>query len=169
MATDLEVLNNFLDNQLKPDLIHSYKNVPNGSGGLKASGNWANELESFVEETDKGFRFGMKGTHYSFYMQNGRRQNKDQSKEGIKKFVGWAGNTFLKKWVKDKGLNISPFAVAYKIATEGIEVPNYYNDGSLLSFINTDYFKEISRTLVSSKINKLSSDIIKMYRGNENI
>jgi hypothetical protein len=35
--------------------------------------------------------------------------------------------------VADKGLNINPFAVAHKIANEGIKVPNQNNSGRLLS------------------------------------
>ena len=50
----------------------------------------------------------------------------------------WAGSTFLKKWVADKGLDISPFAVAYKIAREGIRVPNQHNDGALISSVIND-------------------------------
>ena len=68
-------------------------------------------------------------------MVNGRNRNQSNDKETIKKWVGWAGSTFLKKWVEDKGLDISPFAVARKIATKGIRVPNQHNEGTLISSV----------------------------------
>jgi len=71
-------------------------------------------------------------------MVNGRGKNSSQDKEAVRKWVGWAGSTFLKKWVADKGLDISPFAVAYKIARQGIRVPNENNDGRLISSVIND-------------------------------
>ena len=70
-------------------------------------------------------------------MVHGRGKNSSQDKEAVRKWVGWAGSTFLKKWVEDKGLDISPFAVAYKIARQGIRVPNENNDGRLISEVIT--------------------------------
>ena len=70
-------------------------------------------------------------------MVHGRGKNSSQDKDAVRKWVGWAGSTFLKKWVGDKGLDISPFVVAYKIARQGIRVPNENNDGMLISEVIT--------------------------------
>ena len=39
--------------------------------------------------------------------------------------------------MQNKRLNINPFAVAYKIAREGIKVPNKFNPGTLISDVFT--------------------------------
>lgn len=113
----------------KQELIDKYKSM-----GLKASGAFEDGLTT---ETDENSTKIWTVPH-TWYMVNGRNQNIKQDKESIKKWVGWAGSTFLKKWVEDKGLDISPFAVAYKIARQGISVPNRYNDGTLISSVIND-------------------------------
>jgi hypothetical protein len=115
--------------QTKEELIDKYKSM-----GLKASGAFE---EGLTTETDENSTKIWTVPH-TWYMVNGRNRNSSQDKEKIKKWVGWAGSTFLKKWVEDKGLDISPFAVAYKIAREGIRVPNQYNDGTLISSVIND-------------------------------
>jgi hypothetical protein len=150
MKTNKEVLKEFLDNQLKKDLIESYDRLK-----LRASGKWADSLESFINETDSGVNFGMIGQHYSWFMQKGRKRNKLQSEDDINKFIRWAGSTFLKKWVEDKELLISPYYVAWKIATKGITVPNRYNKGTLLNFVTKDYFSDIVKKTYLTEIKDL--------------
>jgi len=113
----------------KQELIDKYKSI-----GLKASGAFEDGLST---ETDENSTKIWTVPH-TWYMVNGRGANSKQSEEDVKKWVGWAGSTFLKKWVEDKGLDISPFAVAYKIAREGIRVPNQHNDGTLISSVIND-------------------------------
>lgn len=113
----------------KQELIDRYKSM-----GLKASGAFEDGLTT---ETDES-RTQIWTVPHTWFMVNGRNQNIKQDKESIKKWVGWAGSTFLKKWVEDKGLDISPFAVAWKIARQGIQVPNRYNEGTLISSVIND-------------------------------
>ena len=115
--------------QRKEELIDKYKSM-----GLKASGAFEDGLTT---ETDENSTKIWTVPH-TWYMVNGRNRNSSQDKEKIKKWVGWAGSTFLKKWVADKGLDISPFAVAYKIARQGIQVPNQHNEGTLISAVIND-------------------------------
>ena len=148
-----ETLLKFLDSKLKVDLLESYEKT-----NRKASGNWGDKLNSFVETTDKGYRFGMKGEYYTYWMQNGRNQNKDQSPEGLLRFARWAGSNFIKKWLDDKGLTANPFAVAYSIAKKG------YEPKPLLDFINADYFAQIAKEIGNVTINEFTSDFIKMFK-----
>ena len=113
----------------KQELINKYHSL-----GLKASGEFEKGLTTDTTES----RTQIWTAPHTWYMVNGRNQNIKQDKESIKKWVGWAGSTFLKKWVEDKGLDISPFAAAYKIARQGISVPNRYNDGTLISSVIND-------------------------------
>ena len=106
--------------------------------GMPASGEWEQNVHARSNE--------IWGRDYTEYLVLGRGPNQDQSPEALKRWVGWAGSTILKDWVQAKGLNINPFAVAYKIAREGT---NYYPQGTdLLEVLEsqevTDYIaKEI--------------------------
>ena len=122
------ILNEWAE-RTKQELIDKYKSM-----GLKASGAFEDGLST---ETDENSTKIWTVPH-TWYMVNGRGKNSSQDKEAVRKWVGWAGSTFLKKWVEDKGLDISPFAVAYKIAREGIRVPNQHNDGTLISSVIND-------------------------------
>ena len=122
------ILNEWAE-RTKQELIDKYKSM-----GLKASGAFEDGLSTETNES----RTQIWTVPHTWYMVNGRGKNSSQDKEAVRKWVGWAGSTFLKKWVDDKGLSISPFAVAYKIAREGIRVPNQYNDGTLISSVIND-------------------------------
>ena len=113
----------------KQELIDRYKSM-----GLKASGAFEEGLSTETDESSTKIWT----VPHTWFMVNGRNRNASQDKDKVKKWVGWAGSTFLKKWVEDKGLDISPFAVAYKIAREGIRVPNQHNDGTLISSVIND-------------------------------
>ena len=122
-----QILNDWSEHT-KQELIGKYRSM-----GLKASGAFENGLTTDTTEN----RTQIWTVPHTWYMVNGRGKNSSQDKEAVRKWVGWAGSTFLKKWVDDKGLDISPFAVAYKIARQGIRVPNDKNDGRLISEVIT--------------------------------
>lgn len=140
----------FLDTKLRADMIQNYETLKR-----KASGNWANQLEPYSNETKEGYNFGMKGAFYTVWLQNGRNKNKDQSEEGILKFVRLAGSTFIKKWVDDKGINFNPFAVAFKIAREG-----YNGTPNLLNKFDADYFTDATSQIINQKITDIRIEII---------
>ena len=123
-----QILNDWSE-RTKQELIGKYRSM-----GLKASGAFENGLTTDTTEN----RTQIWTVPHTWYMVNGRGKNSSQDKEAVRKWVGWAGSTFLKKWVDDKGLDISPFAVAYKIAREGIRVPNQHNEGTLISSVIND-------------------------------
>lgn len=126
-----EKLNQFAA-ELIADLRTNYNDM-----GLRASGRWASSLNSEVDIKETGFSISIKGQNYTNWLENGRLPNSNQDKQSLRKWVGWAGNTFLRQWVQDKSLPLNPFAVAYKIARDGIKVPNSYNRGGLVSDVVT--------------------------------
>ncbi len=87
--------------------------------GMPASGEWEQNVHAKGNE--------IWGRDYTEYLALGRGPNNDQSPEALKAWVGWAGSTILAQWVQDKGLNINPYAVAWKIAREGT---SYYPEGT---------------------------------------
>ena len=121
------ILNKWSEDTVK-ELIDKYRSM-----GLKASGAFEDGLT--IENGDMSTAIWT--VPHTWFMVNGRNRNSNQDEKAINKWVGWAGSTFLKKWVDEKGLDISPFAVAYKIARQGIRVPNENNDGMLISEVIT--------------------------------
>lgn len=132
--------------------------------GLQASGNWGRELEDRNTVTESRIRIQILGAKYTGALVDGRSPNRNQSDDSIRAFVGWAGSTWLKDWVEQKGIDASPYAIAYKIARQGIKVPNTNNPGTLISDVITkkrieDLLKSIGM-VVSTKI---TSDIKKLF------
>ncbi len=133
MATcDFSTINDWNESR-KLQLITNYNQM-----GLRASGSWALSLNPSVIDRGTGIIVQMQANGYSQQMIKGRRKNLNQDPETIRKWVGWAGNTFIKEWVKDKGLTLNPFAVAYSIAINGIDVPNKHNTGELMDGVLSD-------------------------------
>ena len=120
--TTAEILAAWMDEQ-KVSLLQKYE-----SSGRKASGRFGQSVR--IDNKDAGSQ--MYGASHIWQMVNGRAPNQNQSPDAIRRWVGWAGSTFLKDWVQAKGVSASPYAIAYKIAREGIKVPNANNDGRLL-------------------------------------
>lgn len=87
--------------------------------GMNASGEWIRSIEVRGNE--------IWGRDYTRYLTDGRGANKDQDPEKLHKWVGYYGSTIFAKWVKDKGLSINPYAVAYKVARSG---NRYFPEGT---------------------------------------
>jgi hypothetical protein len=151
-----EIINKWLG-EVEDELVINYDRL-----GLRASGRWAKSLEPFQRREGGTIKLGILGENYTDYIENGRGPNKDQTEEGLKAWVGWAGSTFLDQWVKDKQVNLNPFAVAWKKAREGWEVPNKHNAGGLVSDVVTrKKMGELNRSLVFSLVQDFKSAIIK--------
>lgn len=152
----IDVINKWLAG-VQNDLTDNYNKL-----GIRASGNWPNELDPFVEATPLSYRVGMMGAKYTGAIENGRKPNSNQYPEAVRRWVGWAGNTFLKDWVNNKGINVSPFAVAWKIARDGWQVPNRFNAGGLVSDVVTnERGTQLVRDIAFSTITDFKSDILK--------
>lgn len=131
-----EILRTWLEEQ-KTGIIANYN-----AKGRKASGRF--ERETYVQmDANKG---AIMSPRYAGVMLFGRRANLNQDQKAIKSWVGWAGSTFLKDWVQNKGLSISPYAAAYKIARKGIAEPTPPN-GLVTEVVNADAIKELGKRL----------------------
>ena len=113
---------------------------------MQASGEWEANVQARKNE--------IWGRDYTEYLALGRPPNNDQDEDAIRRWVGWAGSTILAQWVQDKGLNINPYAVAYKIAREGT---SYYPEGTdLLEVLESrevaEYIMDQMRDLVVLQI-----------------
>jgi len=146
--------------QTKDDLITNYNRI-----GLRASGEWEQQLETRIEDSKSSIHAIILGARHTAIMTSGRSRNKNQSPAALRAFVGWAGSTFLRQWVQNKSLSINPYAVAYKIAREGISVPNRFNKGTLITdVINENRVKKLYESLKHVIIKDMKSDVIKILK-----
>lgn len=123
--------------------------------GMKASGEWEENIEAKGNE--------IWGRDYTEYLTKGRPPNESQNEDDIIRFAKWASATFIGDWVEDKGLDLSPFAVAYKIAKEGTKRYRRYPKGSdLLEVLETPEVRDYINT-------ELSKILIRNFRLNVNI
>lgn len=149
-------------NDAEADLKANYNRL-----GLRASGNWEQELETKLEETGTGFNTKILGSAYTGVMESGRKPNTNQNQESLKAWVGWAGSTFLADWVQRKGITANPYAVAWKIAREGVTVPNRFNSGGLVSDVITrERIDRMIKSISLVMIENVRSDVLKQIKEN---
>lgn len=113
--------------EARKKIIDNYDNM-----GLRASGRFEREL---VVESSGG-HVRLLAPSYSWHMENGRSAGKAPPREVIL------------QWIKDKRLvfdklsdNQAAYLICRKIAREGINVPNPYNPGGVISNILNDEFE----------------------------
>ena len=126
---------------------------------FRASGKFEDELETKVKQEDNNYKIQILGSAHTYFMENGRQPNKNQSPDAIKSFVGFAGSTFLADWVNNKGLTINPFAVAYVIATEGTK----HKEPIISSVINDESINELLERVSGNLISDVKSDVMKNF------
>ncbi len=142
--------------QTRKDLIKNYD-----ANDFRASGEYERELTYEVSDT-KGIKAIMYTAKQAYWMENGRRPNKDQSKEGLRKFAVWAGKTFIAQWIADKNFAADPIAVAYSIGKKGYSVSDRQN---VISEVLTDErLNELLKMIDGYFKYKIKSDILKNYK-----
>lgn len=109
-VTDTEILE-VIQEVVDKFLIPRFKEL-----GMNASGEWIKSLEVELRSPNEAV---IRGRFYSYWLARGRGANADQSPEALSRWAVWAGNTFIKEWVKAKGIAANPIAVAYNIAKKG--------------------------------------------------
>lgn len=138
------------------DVINAYVIPDFEKRNHNASGKWIASLGVRTETT----RSVITGMDYTEYLMRGREPNKDQSPEAIRKWVGWYGANVFTPWVQNKGLNLNPYAVAYKVATEGTNVPKEGNN-DFLEILKT---KEVQDFIISKLSEKIKVNVIGILR-----
>jgi len=152
MSVDIRILLQEWLNQSEKDLIREYNDM-----GLRSSGNLEKSLQSKVTGTDTIAVGVMTGSSYIYQLEHGRRPGKQPPIQAIL------------DWINDKGIvadGISErslaFIIARKIGLEGIQVPNRYNNGGLITNTFTDERLKDLRTILTTVIAKDSiNDIVK--------
>jgi hypothetical protein len=149
MSLLTDKINIWMD-EVKKDLIEKYD-----IQGFRASGKYEKELQSVVTET-KSILYGAK---HSYWMENGRNPNKDQSKEAINHFVRWFGHYRMKQWLEYKGITGNPYTLARKIATKGYSVSK--RPTVISGVLNEDRIKKLTDMITVYFVGEIKSNVLK--------
>lgn len=133
--------------EVKTDLIKQYEKM-----GLRASGKWANSLESKAETVGDKNILTITGEKYTGALVNGRKPTE-------KKGSGTTLRDIIEDWIEDKGITLNDgiskeslaFLITRKIHNEGIKVPNSFNSGDLISAVMNQDRIDSLKTLIGSK------------------
>lgn len=150
-----DVLNNWLVEQ-RNLILSNYEN-----SGMRASGKFANELNSSVKSNITSIKGTIEGASHGYFMEHGRGATKTLT----------AGNPTLKqiirKWIDDKGItpnNISKdslaFLISRKIHREGWKPKNVYPNGIISSVLNDVSINKLLLNLLTVQTAKIKSEIL---------
>lgn len=129
------------------DLVESQR-----SKGLRASGQSANSLVVRTGTQGTQTVSQLRGVDYWRYQQQGRSPGKYPKPS--KRFV-----QAIKEWLSIRGLDYSPYAVAFKINRDGIRVPNRFNPGGVLNPLDPERVKAKIKPLLRSHILKSATSM----------
>lgn len=154
MSRAADIVTEYL-NKTKGDLVKSYRDK-----GLKASGKYEKGLTISVEDTGRKIKAYIESEGHVWFMEKGRKPNRDQSAKAVRSL-----GKILEKWVQDKGISVNPYAAAYKIVHKGIEVPNKYNIGEVVTEVITDeWYDKLIEKLSEWHINVIKSEVSKIFK-----
>ena len=154
MIDALEIVNAYME-ETRKDLIASYLEK-----GLRASGRYAKGLTYSVEDTGHSIKAYMESEHYVWYMEEGRKPNKQKTAKQARSL-----GKILEQWVKDKGIDVKPYAAAWKIVRQGITVPNRFNPGDVVEDVVTNaWFDELVKRLSDNFIRTFTTEVERLFR-----
>ena len=154
MTTAAAIVNAYME-QTRQDLIKSYQEK-----GLKASGRYAKGLTFEVSDDGKTIKAFMESEHHVQYMELGRKPNREKTAKQARSL-----GHILEQWVKDKGIDVNPYAAAWKIVREGIQVPNRYNPGDVVEDVVTnEWFDGLVAQLADHFIFAVTTEVERLFR-----
>ncbi len=133
--------------------------------GLTYKGKYKDELEVKIIEESNTTKYQIWGGYHTHFMENGRAPNKDKSPEAAKKLYPIA-----LEWAMTKGPSVDnvkqfAFRVALKWVYKGIQVPNAYNPGTVVSdVINDEWFREGIRQAGGALLPTISSEVLRSIK-----
>ena len=115
-----------------------------------------------MEDSGSRIRARIESEGHVYYMEKGRRPNKQQNSQ-----TGPVSGEDLEQWVKDKGIDVQPLRSSLEDCREGIQVPNRYNPGDVVTEVITDeWFDKLIEKLSTWHIQVVQSEVSKIFNGN---
>ncbi len=154
MSPAAQIVTTYME-ETRQELIRSYIDK-----GLRASGRYEKGLTFKVEDTGSTIKAYMESEGHAWYMEEGRKPNKQQTAKQARSL-----GHILEQWVKDKGISVNPYAAAWKIVREGIQVPNRYNPGDVIEDVVTnEWFDELVRRMSQWHIQVFTTEVERLFR-----
>lgn len=142
--------------RLRLKLIAKYDEL-----GLRASGDYAKELEPEATPT----KMIMWGAFHSEFMENGRRSGKFPPINVIEEWIEVKKN--LPPIFREKKKQFA-FLIARKIANEGIQVPNEFNKGKVVSAVVDDFLANDIDEMISELgevyMSRIEVDVLEIFK-----
>lgn len=135
--------------------------------GIIASGKYAEDLEwSAKGASSKGnYTFTMWGANHSFFIENGRASGKFPPIKDIENWIEVKKG--LPAVFKEKKEQFA-FIIARNIAEKGIQIPNKYNKGKVVSRALTEFLEKDVQDMIQEMgvvfSDQLQDDIIKIFK-----
>ncbi|MDM1548595.1 hypothetical protein HX096_12100 [Empedobacter falsenii] len=135
--------------------------------GIIASGKYADDLEWSAKGTsNKGnYTFTMWGANHSFFIENGRAPGKFPRVKDIENWIEVKKG--LPAVFKEKKEQFA-FIIARNIAEKGIQVPNKFNKGKVVSRALTEFLEKDVQDMIQEMgvvfSDQLQNDIIKIFK-----
>jgi len=147
--------------ETEKDLVTAY--IANGS---RASGNWAEELESKITTNPKGINIKMLGAFYTQWIEEGRAPNKNQDHKKLVGFALWMSDKTtgsIYQWCKDKGISTAyAFPIAYDIGRFGYDAKPFIGD-----VINDESIAKLIKDIGLVFVNDVTSDLKSLFNGSK--
>lgn len=145
--------------KLRLKLIDKYNEL-----GLRASGEFENALEPIVTNSS----MILYGANHTQFMEKGRGTGPVNYKKLAPFMERWIEvKTGLPSVFYEKKKQMS-FAIAYKIAEEGIQVPNKYNKGKLIEDVVNDFLAndiyEMLQELGDIFLSRIRADVAEIFQ-----
>lgn len=129
--------------------------------GLRASGKYADELESIVE----GDKLIMLGAYHSQFMEHGREPGKFPPRSAIIEWIETKSS--LPNEFRERKEQFA-FLIARKIAKEGISVPNEFNQGAVISAVVDDFLGNDINDMLNELgiifLDRIKSDVVQILK-----
>lgn len=142
--------------RLRLKLIAKYEEL-----GLRASGKYEQELEGQIQPN----KIIMLGAFHSQFMQDGRRAGGFPPRAAIEEWI--ENKQGLPSIFREKKKQFA-FLIARKIAEQGIEVPNQYNAGEVISAVVDDFLAndidEMLSELGTFYKARIESDVLRIFK-----
>lgn len=154
MTRAAEIVRNYMIETTK-DLVSSYD-----AKGLRASGKYEKGLSYTVEDDGEKIHAVIESEGHVWFMEKGRRPNKQQTAQQARSL-----GHILEQWVRDKGISVNPYAAAWKIVREGIDVPNRFNPGKVVEDVVTnEWYDGLVKELSDHFIFVVTTEVERLFR-----
>lgn len=140
----IEVINDWV-NGVKSDILANYDSM-----GFRASGQFEEDLSSEINEGEGKVNIKIKGSYYTYWLENGRKPGKLPPIDAIE------------QWIEDKGIQseLSKDRLAWAIAKSMQKKGTIKRPGLVSNVITKERIDELIKSVGFAFLNDVKSDVL---------